>query len=677
MRVSEIAVLLKRHAVSIVVAACAGGVLAYAYAATLPRLYTAAASVAVEGDRLAIPELQGALRADNSPDPMPFVRTEVQALSARQVIVRLIGELDLARNPEFNGALRPPTLLGSAIRWLKSWLPSPASPAAHADGPDDTVVNAVSRALAVGHDNRSLVITVAFTARSPTLAATAVNRLIADYMEERSNRRQNADRSANAAISGRIDQVRGEIERIENDMKKLRADSGVIALRAGSLGQQQVEELSTEATRAAAQRSEIQSQLARAQAASSSGSTDALAAVLGSETTSRLRQAEAEAAARAASLAARFGPNYPPLVSAQADLGATRAQLAQEARRIVASLSTQLAVASAHEADVQRQLTVARREGAAAQDVQARLQQMQQDVATRRTLYATLLEREQQTLSQPRGGTLPDIRVLSHAGTPTLPSAPNMKMAALFGGAAGGLLAAVVAFTVSPRHRRFTGLGEIERMTGTRLGGTVPLQNRDLRGLPALVAADPGGPGARALRDVLGRLPANARGGGQVVTIAALHSDTANLLAAALGRAAALDGMMVLLIDLPLPNRGVGKLLDSPAGTLEPVLAGNTEWHAALRRDNASPLEMLLANSGQTIPELAVALENLLAELRQEFNLIVLVATGVRDAALRAADSALLVIDLPHDGAEATSELARAVARHTRATPQALVLTAA
>lgn len=671
--VGEVIATIRRNAALILAAGVIGAVLAYAYAARQPRVYTAAASVAVEGDRLAIPELQGALRADNSPDPMPFVRTEVQALGARQLIIRLIGELGLANTAEFNPALRPPGAFDGIIASLKSLFPSRPAPPATGTGPDDTIVNAVSRALAVGHDNRSLVISVAFTAQSPALAATAVNRLVADYVEEREARRREADRAANGAIAGRIEQVRHEIERIENDMKKLRAESGLIALRAGSLGQQQVEELSTEATRAAAQRSEIENQLARAQAASAGGSIDALASVLGSETTSRLRQSEAEAAARAASLAARFGRNYPPLVSAEADLAATRRQIAGEARRIVASLSTQLAVATAHEADLKRQLVAARQEGAAAQDAQARLQQMQQDVATRRALYSTLLEREQQTLSQPRGGQLPDVRVINRAEPPTLPSAPNMKMAALFGGGAASLLATAAAFTLAPKRRRFATVEEAQRATGARLLATIPLPPSGVRGLAEQVAAAPRGAAGSALRAVPAQLPANARRGGQTVAIVSQTASTATSSALALARAASLDRPQTLLIAMPA---GANSALPPGhhAGALDRVLTGHTAWPDALARDPATPLELLVGDGGAASADLPVALENLLEDVRQDFALIVLSAPGAQETAVKAADSVVLVVDLARDGADTTLRLAQDVARLTRATPWLLVL---
>ncbi len=277
---------LRRRAIPIVLCAAIGAGGAYVLASRLPKSYTATGSIAVAEDRMAIPELEGALRADNQPDPMPEVHTEMQALTSRQLVQQVINELHLDRDPEFNAALRPPTFFGRMKDDLKSLLPH-GNAAAPDGGADDALVGAVERALVMSQDNRSLVIGLAFSARDPVLAARFVNTLIADYIQTRADRRSTANQGASTVMAGRIDQVRKDIENIEQKMRALRVSSEAVGLRAGSLGQQQVEDLATAAATATQQRSEIEAQWERASALANSGSSEALASVLGSETISR------------------------------------------------------------------------------------------------------------------------------------------------------------------------------------------------------------------------------------------------------------------------------------------------------------------------------------------------------------------------------------------------------
>ena len=92
---------------------------AFAYAKSLPRSYTVAGTIAIEGQSFAIPELQGAVRPENMADPMLLVRTEVQALMSRQLIQSVIDKLGLHQLPEFNPALRPPGLY-QKVRGLRA-----------------------------------------------------------------------------------------------------------------------------------------------------------------------------------------------------------------------------------------------------------------------------------------------------------------------------------------------------------------------------------------------------------------------------------------------------------------------------------------------------------------------------------------------------------------------------
>ena len=189
---ADVFAILRRNAWLIMGLAFVAAGLAYAYATTLPKTYTAESRFAVGGEHVAIPQLEGALQSGDTSDPMPQVRTEVQAVQARQLIIGLVEELHLDRDPEFNGALLPPTLYGEIMGGLKSFLPkSGAKPSAAAT--QDGIVNAVSNALNVSQDNKSLVIGVTFTSQDPQLAATATNRLVSDYLAEIANRRASAN----------------------------------------------------------------------------------------------------------------------------------------------------------------------------------------------------------------------------------------------------------------------------------------------------------------------------------------------------------------------------------------------------------------------------------------------------------------------------------------------------
>ena len=77
-RPGQIIALLRRNWLLLLVCGALFAGIAYAGAtALLPRLYTSAGMVAVDTQTVAIPALEGALKGDVLPDPMPVVRSEV------------------------------------------------------------------------------------------------------------------------------------------------------------------------------------------------------------------------------------------------------------------------------------------------------------------------------------------------------------------------------------------------------------------------------------------------------------------------------------------------------------------------------------------------------------------------------------------------------------------------
>ena len=92
-RLSELLHILRRRSAFIAICGLAGALLGLVYARTLLPQFTAFSLIAVEGDRFAIPELRGALSNDNIPDPMPIVRTEMQALNSPDLVRGVVEHL--------------------------------------------------------------------------------------------------------------------------------------------------------------------------------------------------------------------------------------------------------------------------------------------------------------------------------------------------------------------------------------------------------------------------------------------------------------------------------------------------------------------------------------------------------------------------------------------------------
>ncbi len=624
---------------------------AYAYARTVPKSYSASSLIAVEGDRIAIPELQGALRSDSSSDPLPWVRTEMQAIASRDLMQVVVDKLDLKDVPEFNPALQPPSLVQQIKDKIQSLLPTQPG-VEPAGSPNEAVLGSALRSLAIFQDNRSLVIEVSFLSHDPVLAAKVVNTLVTEYIASRAKRRVTANQGANTALTERIDQVRQDLAGLEKEMRDLRTKGDLVGTRAGSVGQQQVEELATAATRATVERAQLQTNYERAVALSNQGSSDALANVLGSGTVSRLRDQEATATRKLAELTTRYGSGHPSVRSAQAEVATAQRQLREETGRIVASLGTQLRAARENEADMQKQLEDARRTGVSGENSRAQLDQLQQEITTRRTLYQTLLERAQQTVVQPSGTETPDVRVVAMAAPPGGPTSPNMKLAAGAGGIAGAMLGCLFVMARASSAGGFSKPADFAA-AGLPVPGVVSraVLGRSRRRIHAMpVPSGRDAEGLRTLRFRLARL-------GQVsaprsAVFAGLRDgDDAVRVAVAMARVAAMDGDRVLLVEGDLQSPKVAALLGAAHDGLIEALEGKSGWLDQVSHDTATPLQVLAAAQpgGKAHVLLgSTAFQNLLVEAQAQYDLVVLTAPAAEQAdaltLARHADAVVLVV---------------------------------
>ena len=624
-----------------------------AFAATtylMPKRYTTAGILAVQTQSFAIPELEGAIKRESLPDPMPVVRSEVQILQSPALIRQVVHDLDLGADPEFNPTLRPPGPVASAKTWIADQLPPdlrksaqdwgilPKSGGVMSDSEiTDIVVGEVAHELSIINDNRSLIIVVQFSAQKPELAASVVNDLIKRYMDSKVAARTLTNKEANTSLKQRVSEVRQEVDDLEARMQQIRQKYNLVQTRAGSVGQQQLEELSVALVKASADRAQLEATYQRAAALARAGAVDRDAVdMLSSSTISLLRDREATAARRVAELSSSQGPGHPQRRAAEAELASAQAALASEARRGVTALGAQVQAARQREADLRKQVAEAQSKAGSLAIVQGELAQLEKDTDARRTLYTTLLQRAEQT--DKAGPEQPAGQVVSDARVPIFPTSPRPKLAAALGLVGGLAFGGFIGMLRKQESASFVDTDEIAAETGLAALATVPRLPGRGRSLANAVLSEPAAPPADALRLLRTRLRFIGRGAvpRSLLFVSGTQGEGASSVAAAFARLAALDGLRVLLVEGDLQKPSLARLLDlPPSNGIVETLEGREHWRDAIVRDPKTSLECLMAsgtthNTGRLLD--TMQLRNLLVEARDDYNLVVLDSQAVGSA---------------------------------------------
>jgi succinoglycan biosynthesis transport protein ExoP len=621
MQVSQILKTLRRNLWIILLCAIIAAAAAFGFSKTRPHLYTASAAIAIESQSFGVPELAGAIHNDNPIDPMPLVLTEMQAITSRAVVERAIKELGIDRLPEFNPALQPPTLLHTLMQRLQAILPIASPPAPPPDVSGQGVLAMVLKSLVVSQDNRSLVIGLAFTSQDPKLSAAFLNDLIKSYLSVRADSRAAANSKANSEMLQRVDAVRANLNKLEQQMRDLRSKDDLVGVRAGSIPQQQVEILATEASNDSLQRAQLEAQLEQADGLIKAGAWDDLGSVLSSPTISKLREQESSDSQQLAALRTQEGPNAPEL----------RGQ----------------------EAEAESQLQKAQEASVVSENAQSQLGDLQQEVAAQRALYQNLLQAVQTTAGQTTSSLVNlDVRVLNTAVPPGSPSSPNTKLATAMGGAGGLILGLLLCLIRTQTADTLGTTDDVVATIGLPVSAVVRGGNRPLL---ARILGNPTGQEAEALRLLRMRLRFNGLpiAPRSILFVSLDDGREAADLASAFAHVASADGEKVILTEGSLREPRLARLLGMQQTGLLTVLDGEEDWRDVLQNgESASHLDVLVTRRAAGAPLALLTgphFQNLLLDLHDAYNLTVFngaAAAGSDTLALASeVDATVLIID--------------------------------
>ncbi len=617
--------------------ACTIGVpaLAALVLAVLPARYSATGIVLYDPASATLPGSAPAATG-NALDEDAVTASQGAIIASLPAAAAIAAQLGLARDPDFNRALRRPF-------FPFSLLPRPAAPSSAA------LAEAVQNRLGISVLPGSRVITVSFTARSPQLAANAANLAMQLYLDHERDVSFQSLSDAQNWLEAHSAIVQQQLDDTETALAKARAGAGMVQGAQGTL--------TTEtASRVAASLVEAQASLAMAQArldaATHAGDDEAAANAAIAPNLLPLRTQQAQLAAQARSLASEYGADYPPLITARSQLAAVTAQISAETAREMDAARAELAADQAQVATLQGALAQARTQSQTEDEEAAPVRALEQRAeAGRDMLRAMTLQAGQ--LAQDASLTRPDARILSAAAMPAHPisrHAPLVLGASLVLGLCLGVLLAGLRDALDTSLRSGEALrGGFGLVCHALLPETENPAEASLIAPFSLYAEQ-----LRALRTGLGL----GQGASRILAVTAARPDEGKTtLCIALARALAAAGVRVLAIDGDIRQPSFNAVFGiQGAPGLAEHLAGQAALEDCLVHDRLTPLDVLPAGTQSRAALnlfLSPALPALLGKLRGEYDLILLDAPPAFALAegrvlARLADAALLCVRWGH-----------------------------
>jgi capsular exopolysaccharide synthesis family protein len=565
-----------------------------------------------------------------------YVQSQVEVLRSPALAQQLVDRLHLADDPHW-GAGR-----GDARR--------------------TAAVRKVSNAIGIQRRDGTYVIEVRARSHDPEQAAQMANDLVNVYYLSREQARVEYAAQTSNWLSGRLDELRSEVQRREDEVEQYRAQHGLLTVDGSMLAEQQLRDAEASVVAARADLAERLARERQVRAAVSGGrSAETLAGALSSDTMTQLRTRQADVTRRLAEYNERYGELHPSVRNAEAERDDINRQIQAEVSRLAQNLDDEADIASARVATLQGHLSSVRGQLVGNNAQQVRLRELERNAQAARAVYENFLLRYHE-VSDGVAGLGGDAQIIASASAPTDPvsRAPLVIifLAAILGLAAGAL----AAFLVEQFTTTLQSADEVERKLGVPILTSVPqLASGSFHRLTSTerhpagyLVAKPMSAFAESMRMLRARIThAGVADGVKAVAVtSALAAEGKSSIALSLARVTALSGRKAILVDCDLRRRSLNHMLCiEPRAGITQVLRGQTPWREATGSDEFSGAHILPAAAEEFTSEDLFgtpAMRDLVRELSGVYDLVlldcapVLTLAEVRDLAAMA-DGVVLV----------------------------------
>ncbi|WP_228445787.1 GumC family protein [Terricaulis silvestris] len=632
-----------------------------------PKIYTATALIMVN------PAGQQVLSQDQTINTGPSyedaaVESEIEVLTSIALSARLVEAMQLERDPEWNGALRPPGPVASALAPIRALISN--------DGADveprvrdieaerEGIAAAFNGALSVKRRGFSYAIELSLDSRNPRRAAELLNRLTEVYLQMQTEARFEASQRANDWLSHRLEELRQEVQAKEQAAETFRSQNGLSLAAGGGANQTpQSAEVQTMMVSARADLAEKDARLRQVRRLlETGGSAESLATTLNSPVVGELRSRETDLAQRVAELRQRYSAEHPTILAAESELENVRQRIQLEVSRITASLQNEVEIARARLNTLQGSFGGVAGSNDDDNGAVIHYRELLRDATAARSVHESFLQRFHEVADQ---GDLPiaTSRILSAARTPGAPSKPNLSRAMLVALVFAGMCGAGIGFLIEMLDASIASAEDAERKLNVAAIASVPvLRPRDLSGIaphrrkPADYLVDKPASGFAEAFRVLKTSLMHARVDRRLKVLAvtsAVPAEGKTTVSLCLARIAAMSGQRVILVDCDLRRHSLSEAVGvSPSLGLLDVLSGGSDWRGAAVQDPESAAQLLAVLPSRFNPRDvfdSVAMEQLLDDLRAHFDLVVLdcppvLAVAETRTVAKLADLTLMVV---------------------------------
>lgn len=582
----------------------------------IEKRYTATAALMLEPKDEQVVNLQQVVAGLTG--DIPALATQVRLLTARDQIAKVMDDMHLFDDPEFNPALDPENAasnldyaVGGPIERVLAMLPEnlliasglakEKLPVLESEAPSlnrQAAVDRFAKNYEVRLDDPSYVMLVSFTSEDPQKAADIANRVTQIYVQDQVTSKSAATLKAASWLDERLEALKQEVEQAERKVEQFRADNDIVSTRDVTLNDQQLADLNQQLieSRAELAGAEAKLRLARDMRGGGAG-LDTIAEVLNSPVIIALRSQESDLLRRENELKQQFGARHPLIQQMASEKQQLYGKISAEVARITSNLGNQVEVIRTRVATLENELDKAKGTTVKDRDAEIQLRELQRQADASRALYEQFLQRSKETREQQQLIEA-DAKIISVAAAPDKPSTPGPRLFGAVGFAGSLVVGSLLSLLLERRDRGLRSSRQIERLLGQQPLALVPRLDRLKRNQKPhqYLMAKPLSAYTESIRSVLTTLKLSSIDNPPKVILvtSSLPQEGKSTFVASLATFAARSQKKVILVDLDLRHPSVARELGRPvaAGIVE-FMVGDRTLDEVVQHDPASGLDFL------------------------------------------------------------------------------------
>ena len=577
----------------------------YAYGVAVPK-YQSTSVVILDTKEDSVVDLKavvGGFSGDSTE-----VNTEVEVLRSRGLAGKVVDRLNLINDPEFNGALQEPSLVGTTIARIRAILSFGQKPGTALD-PEleknrvkDGVVAALLDRVSVSNIRQSLVFNITVETESPTKSALIANTIAEIYILNQIEVKFEATEKATVWLSNRVSELQIELETAEKKVSDFTAQTQLVSIEGLQALERQIKELRYRIDGAATAQAETETRLDNLKSAAT---PEKKLEIAQDPTLVRIASGGLDSQAERESFDARY----------EAIVARVQSELIRANQQLTAlkASETELANQISHQGE----------------DLIA-LQQLTRESEATRLLYEYFLTRLKETSAQ-EGIQKADSRLLSNSVVPTQASAPKkmqiLAIAMLLGAMIGSGLVLLREFRTST----FRTATDLEQHTGYTVIGQIPkIPSRHRMDTLAYLSEKPTSAAAESIRNLRTSLMlSNLDKKPQVIiSTSSIPGEGKTTVSLSLAKFLSGLGKSVLLIEGDIRRRTLNEYFPSlPRTGIASVLNGDVKFANAIHRPAGFEADVL-AGEKTTVNAADIfssdTFKSFMSEMRSKYDFIII-----------------------------------------------------